>query len=73
MLGQTHIKPGTTILSSCVDMVFSIGLANHGSMPPIYSSGAPHQPPFTLPDSVETLSGYRLHMEHEVFVCYWKH
>jgi hypothetical protein len=63
----------TTILSSSVSMVFSMGLASHGSRPPIYSSGALHQPPFTLPDIVATLSGYCLHVEHEAFVCYRKH
>jgi hypothetical protein len=64
--GRTRSQ-GTTILSSGVAMVFSLGLASHGSRPLIYSSGAPHQISFILPDSTTTLSGYCLHVEHDVF------
>jgi hypothetical protein len=44
--GRTQSQ-GMTILSSGAAMVFSLGLASHGSRPPIYSNGVQHRPPIT--------------------------
>jgi hypothetical protein len=52
--GGLRQSQGMTILSSGVTMMFSLSLASQGPRPPIYSSGAPQQPTFTLPGSLAT-------------------